>query len=110
MRRRRVGPLETCLPRPRPQTTTFAYIDPSTLITAATVFPSVDAIFEQGFGITITRDALNNAIRIASDAAQWALVTSVDVIPITKLGTGTPTADLALYGDGAFKDPKDDIY
>ena len=49
----------------------FAYINPSTLITEATVFPSVNAIIEQGTGITITRDAANNAIRIASDTAPW---------------------------------------
>ena len=88
----------------------FEYIDPSTLLTGATVYPTVNAIIEQGTGITITRDAVNNSIRIASDAAQWALVTSVDVIPVTKLGTGTPTASLALYGDGTWKTPQDDIF
>ena len=91
----------------------FEYIDPSGLITPATVFPSVNTIFEQGTGITITRDAANNAIRIASDTAPWALIANTDVIVPGKLGSGVTSADVALFGDGAWKalpTPLDDIY
>ena len=91
----------------------FAFIDPSGLITPATVFPSVNTIFEQGTGITITRDAANNAIRIASDTAPWALIANTDVIVPGKLGSGVTGPDVALFGDGAWKalpTPLDDIY
>ena len=91
----------------------FEYIDPSGLITPATVFPSVNTIFEQGTGITITRDAANNAIRIASDTAPWALIANTDVIVPGKLGSGVTSPDVALFGDGAWKalpTPLDDIY
>ena len=91
----------------------FEFIDPSGLITPATVFPSVNTIFEQGTGITITRDAANNAIRIASDTAPWALIANTDVILPGKLGSGVTSPDVALFGDGAWKalpTPLDDIY
>ena len=91
----------------------FEFIDPSGLITPETVFPSVNTIFEQGTGITITRDAANNAIRIASDTAPWALIANTDVIVPGKLGSGVTSPDVALFGDGAWKalpTPLDDIY
>ena len=81
----------------------FEYIDPSGLITPVTVFPSVNTIIEQGTGITITRDATNNAIRIASDTAPWALIANTDVIVPGKLGSGVTSPDVVLYGDGAWK-------
>ena len=87
----------------------FEYIDPSTLITGATIFPTVNAIIEQGTGITITRDAANNAIRIASDTAPWALVANTDVIVPGKLGSGVTSPDVALFGDGTWKTPLDGI-
>ena len=90
----------------------FEYIDPSTLLTAGTVFPSANAIIEQGTGITITRDAANHAIRIASDTAPWALIANTDVIVPGKLGSGVTSPDVALFGDGAWKtlpSPLDDI-
>ena len=91
----------------------YEFIDPSTLITAATVFPSVNAIIEQGTGITITRDAANNAIRIASDTAPWALIANTDVIVPGKLGSGVTSPDVVLFGDGAWRvlpSPLDDIF
>ena len=91
----------------------YEFINPSALITPATVFPSVNTIFEQGTGITITRDAANNAIRIASDTAPWALIANTDVIVPGKLGSGVTSPDVALFGDGAWKalpTPLDDIY
>ena len=77
------------------------------------MFPSVNAIIEQGTGITITRDAANNAIRIASDTAPWALIANTDVIVPGKLGSGVTSPDVVLYGDGAWKalpSLLDDIY
>ena len=91
----------------------MSIIDPSTLITAATVFPSVNAIIEQGTGITITRDAANNAIRIASDTAPWALIANTDVIVPGKLGSGVTSPDVVLFGDGVWRvlpSPLDDIF
>ena len=88
----------------------FEFIDPSTLLTEATIFPTVNAIIEQGTGITITRDAANNAIRIASDTAPWALVANTDVIVPGKLGSGVTSPDVALFGDGTWKTPQDDIF
>ena len=99
----------SCLPRPPQPTTTLSIIDPSTLITGATIFPTVNAIIEQGTGITITRDAANNAIRIASDTAPWALVANTDVIVPGKLGSGVTSPDVALFGDGTWKTPLDGI-
>ena len=90
----------------------FGFINPSTLITEATIFPPVNAIIEQGTGITITRDAANNAIRIASDTAPWALIANTDVIVPGKLGSGVTSPDVVLFGDGAWKtlpSPLDDI-
>ena len=87
----------------------YEFINPGTLITPATVFPSVNTIFEQGTGITITRDAANNAIRIASDTAPWALIANTDVIVPGKLGSGVTSPDVAVYGDGVWKNPLDNV-